>query len=212
MVCHNLQYFKTFHHASFILKVQASPSTIKRRHMLCFTLHLQSKRQSVLEALDELAAPPSDSLVSEVAACHLPKKNLDANPCTLCQAEKSSIEYGQLLFMEYQDTREGRGSRVISIFERILRSLLTFARRKRGPKKLLKSSQAFLSYLEALKKEYDAVRSLWMAEDRRLCVHDEVRVASTRLRLMDPLEALLFMDAPFAVHPYEVHDPLLHCQ
>ena len=48
------------------------------------------------------------------------------------------------------------------------------------------------------------MRSLWIAADKRLCVCDELRMASSRLQFMPPYGMVLGLDTPFAINPLEV--------
>ena len=71
-----------------------------------------------------------------------------------------------------------------------------------APRQLLKSGQALLGYLDLLKKEYRALRKLWLALYEHFSDCDELRQAANRIRLMTPIEILLnFDEVPFAVHP-----------
>ena len=71
-----------------------------------------------------------------------------------------------------------------------------------APRQLVKSGQALLGYLDALKKEYRALRKLWMALHEHFSDCDELRQAANRIRFMTPIEILSdFDDVPFAVHP-----------
>ena len=71
-----------------------------------------------------------------------------------------------------------------------------------APRQLFKSGQAFLVYLDSLKKEYRALRKLWMALHEHFSECDELRQAAHRIRFMTPVEILLgYEDIPFAVHP-----------
>ena len=76
-----------------------------------------------------------------------------------------------------------------------------------APHRLVKSGQAFLGYLESLKKEYKAMRKLWMALHEHFSDCDELSQAAQRRRLMSPIEAVMDMecDDPFAVHPLLVN-------
>ena len=49
-----------------------------------------------------------------------------------------------------------------------------------------------------------AMRSLWLVADQRLCACDELRMAATRLRLPTPSEMLEEQDIPFVVPVFEV--------
>ena len=49
-----------------------------------------------------------------------------------------------------------------------------------------------------------AIRTLWMALDERLCTCDELDMASTRLRFMTTIEWMTNRDIPSAINPYDV--------
>ena len=49
-----------------------------------------------------------------------------------------------------------------------------------------------------------AIRSLWLTLDRRLRVHDELDMASTRLRKMTREEVYSGREISFAIHPNQV--------
>ena len=71
-----------------------------------------------------------------------------------------------------------------------------------APRQLLKSGQALLGYLSSLKKEYGALRKLWMALHEHFSECDELRQAARRIRFMRPVELVLGLEnIPFAVHP-----------
>ena len=75
-----------------------------------------------------------------------------------------------------------------------------------APRQLLKSGQTLLSYLDSLKKEYRALRKLWLALHEHFSDCDELRQAANRIRFMTPIEILLnFDEVPFAVHPCMVN-------
>ena len=75
-----------------------------------------------------------------------------------------------------------------------------------APRELLKSGQALLGYLDSLKKEYRALRKLWLALHEHFSDCDELRQAANRIRFMTPFEIILmeYDDVPFAVHPFMV--------
>ena len=73
------------------------------------------------------------------------------------------------------------------------------------PRQLVKSGQATLAYLDALKKEYRALRKLWMSLHEHFSDCDELRQAAHRTRFMTPAEILMGdNDIPFAVNPFLV--------
>ncbi len=178
--------------------------------------HAQSLRQTVLRSLLSLSSPPSDSQVREAAACHLRRGRedyLDIGTCEMCRAEDVVVQYGHRLFIDYMHQEEvelrstGQGSRRIGLFEVALKSISAFARRRRAPRALQKASQAYLGYVDALRREYEGMRALWIAEGERIGACDELLMSSTRLRVMNTHEMLLAyldMDIPFIVHPLEV--------
>ena len=49
-----------------------------------------------------------------------------------------------------------------------------------------------------------AIRTLWMALDERLCTCDELDMASTRLRFMTTIEWMTNREIPSAINPYHV--------
>ena len=48
------------------------------------------------------------------------------------------------------------------------------------------------------------MRSLSTALDKRLCVHDELRMAASRYRMATELELTVWVDDPLVVKPAEV--------
>ena len=73
------------------------------------------------------------------------------------------------------------------------------------PRQLIKSGQAVLSYVDTLKKEYKALRKLWMALHEHFSDCDELRQAAHRIRFMTAIELMMGNDdIPFAVHPFMV--------
>jgi hypothetical protein len=82
----------------------------------------------------------------------------------------------------------------------LMRKLITGA-----PRQLVKSGQALLSYLDSLKKEYRALRKLWLTLHEHFSDCDELRQAAKRIRFMTPIEIMMnFDEVPFTVHPFMV--------
>lgn len=171
---------------------------------------LEDNRNAAQTSLEQLIPSPLFALLAAANECHLKHGVKAAKKCQLCIADGFVVQYERLLFAGYQagegvDGRVGGdGGRAPGLFEKLLRSLVHFAKVKRAPEGLIAAAKSYLDVFDGLKKEYEVMRTLSTALDKRLCVHDELRMAASRYRMATELELTVWVDGPLVVKPLEV--------
>ena len=177
---------------------------------------LEEARQLLLESVHQLNKdhPPSKELMESAVACHLRPAGRRRNDCQLCLADKLFENYESKLFamakiqtfeentvererIEEEDeasTSAGvklQGTWADSEVERSLKALLHVARSQvtDAMDEVSERGTNHMKLFASWKKEFKALRGLWMALGEHVAAVDELDMATERFRLRLPDEA-----------------------
>ncbi|XP_022082034.1 E3 ubiquitin-protein ligase SHPRH-like isoform X2 [Acanthaster planci] len=164
---------------------------------------LDNAYKRVLAGMEQLNMDVTQELVDEATDCHLrPFGGKPKNRCTFCTVHNFFVEYETCLFSIKQrevlseadeDESEATGPRVqgswaASETERILRALLASLRQHGGDREVLEEGGAHIEMMEVQKKEFKSLRATWTMLCERVAAWDELKMATTRLRLREAHE------------------------
>ncbi|XP_014677049.1 PREDICTED: E3 ubiquitin-protein ligase SHPRH-like [Priapulus caudatus] len=155
---------------------------------------LRKSHDDLQGALARLDRPPTSGAICEAVECHLrPASGNVQLSCDFCKADKKFAVYEAWLF-DFRDRRgktagevadpatRGHGTWADSEVERCLK-LLLLSQARHMSREDRRDADAHVSYMRDLKKEFRCLRAMWMALSHHVSAHDELDMATTRLRL-----------------------------
>jgi E3 ubiquitin-protein ligase SHPRH len=195
---------------------------------------IQCKRDKAVDAVDKLVKKlPAKEEIQMAAACHLRNiatQMVMMEKCAGCQAENLLMDYEHILFAireqtSIQDeendgiaealdeptsavTKDGQQRNIItwgdSEVERVLKHIASFLKNQNPGAELVNKSQTHLSLLDNMKKEFRALRGLWIVLDQRMAALDELEMATSRLRFRQPGEPVSDIPDPSVIEACDV--------
>ncbi|KAI0211430.1 E3 ubiquitin-protein ligase SHPRH [Lamellibrachia satsuma] len=160
---------------------------------------LDQSHDALVNHLHMLSGPPSESVVNAAVECCLrPVAELLKN-CAFCKADELFQDYESKLFsfvdkgftqqtsqaddpMYLLSTRR-QGTWADSETERALKSLNSFCKNFGADRKMTEFGNIHFKLLDALKKEFKCLRTVWKVLREQVSAMDELSMATTRIRL-----------------------------
>ncbi|XP_059483639.1 E3 ubiquitin-protein ligase SHPRH [Neocloeon triangulifer] len=175
------------------------------------TESLDKEHKKVLKDMKKIQSMDAQSLVNEAVDCHLRTILTDEvkkkkNKCKLCLVSDSFKKYEKVLFREVtsKDSYEHMDLDDVRIFgqlqtivwaagdtERVLKTLHTYAKLKNVDEDWIKDGAAQLKLIDAKKKEFKNLRSLWSQINDYISALDELNMCKLRFRLRYENEPLV---------------------
>lgn len=157
---------------------------------------------------------PEDSeklseLTKSALACHLNKfdededeENTKRKPnkkglCELCKLKMKLNEYECVLFNKNLVDDNMEGSWNARFEEKLLKSVLIYAKRTNFDDELIEMGNNFFKFLEALKSQFKLYAQLWVEVNYTVSAHDELNMCKMRLQVVDSPDEITDEDARF---------------
>ncbi|RUS85954.1 hypothetical protein EGW08_006283, partial [Elysia chlorotica] len=169
--------------------------------------HLQAlttARVALTDRLGELWRDTSQGMVQAAATCCLRPADQVLKTCLFCKVDELFNEYESKLFLfvergvtvggdegslAYQVSTKRQGTWADSEVERTLKSILSFYKQSfETDQDILEAAAVHIRHMEALKKEFKTLRSVWLNHREMISAIDELEMATERLRLRGEFE------------------------
>ncbi|ELU00238.1 hypothetical protein CAPTEDRAFT_220844 [Capitella teleta] len=174
--------------------------------------------------LTSLRRTPTRNLINETVECCLRPVNVERmdQQCPFCKADEMFQSYECKLYsfvekkgessnaddMKYLTSNRRQGTWADSQVERALKSMIAFARGFNvlhlGARQWCEPGNQHIKILDALKKEFRALRSLWMSLREQVSAFDEIDMATLRFRLRFPDEPASETPQPHIIERVEL--------
>lgn len=201
-------------------KIERCSKEVKKKFReFNFIIHeLKSSNELTDEANDKIR-----NLATAALECHLnlfedKKENPTAelvpkNPaklCDLCKLNNKINEYECILFNKslVNDVVEGTWNPRLE--ERILKVMLSFAKRLKYAQEDIDMGENFFKYLDAVKKNYKHHAQLWVETNYTVAAYDELNMCKTRMQIVDSVDDITEEDANsrLKILRYEIDDQI----
>ncbi|CAB3388448.1 Hypothetical predicted protein [Cloeon dipterum] len=170
--------------------------------LLQTTEAMVNEHKRVLDEMHRLEVQDPQVLVNEAVDCHLRTIVSDQakskSRCSLCKVSDKFKDYEKVLFREVttKDNYEHLELDDVRIFgqlqtivwaagdtERVLKTLLSYAKLKNADETWLKDGATHLKVIEAKKKEFKSLRFLWSQINDYVSAVDELNMCKLRFRV-----------------------------
>lgn len=179
---------------------------------------LRNSHQKLSSAVRKLSSTPSSVDLSTAVDCHLRPVGKNKVKCVYCQVHELFNHYEGKLFYFSEDVAVSeptssdvallkplrRGTWADSELELILKLILTFAKSHRAWTNIIEDGNLHIKLFEALKKEFRALRSVWMQIRDHASAIDELDMATLRFRMRYKNEPQPEIPVPYILEKEEV--------
>ncbi|XP_065889670.1 E3 ubiquitin-protein ligase SHPRH-like isoform X2 [Dysidea avara] len=172
--------------------IPGHPQTLMIRDMSGLQLVLLQEAEKLEECREEaihltstLLATPSAEEVEEIAACHLrPLEPAPPTVCKFCKVDQVIQQLQDLVYMKMvYNTGEEYSSKADGFLERLLKCIHSFIKYQCGAQDVINEAKDYFALIDAFKKEFKAIREVWLASHGHVAALDELDMSTTRLQL-----------------------------
>ncbi|XP_069131636.1 E3 ubiquitin-protein ligase SHPRH-like isoform X2 [Argopecten irradians] len=160
---------------------------------------LESAHEKLLQGIGKLCEPVNQDMLNRSVECCLRPVGEVLKSCQLCLVDKLFEEYESKLFSftqkptaiiegDHPSTTKRQGTWADSELEKSLKAILSFAKLYKVGHDLVEFGGTHIKLMDALKKEFKNLRSVWISKHEQFQALDELEMATTRLRLRLPDE------------------------
>ncbi|KAG5680655.1 hypothetical protein PVAND_010149 [Polypedilum vanderplanki] len=137
-----------------------------------------------------------NTLAQNALNCHLYLEHRDEDDednlppprtklCEMCSLKKVINEYECTLFNKSIIDDNAEGTWNPRMEERLLKAILTYARRYRFDEEIIEMGKNFFIYLEALKTRYRLLAQLWVEVNYTISAFDELNMSKMRIEVVE---------------------------
>ncbi|XP_067124798.1 E3 ubiquitin-protein ligase SHPRH [Centruroides vittatus] len=179
---------------------------------------LQNSYQKLSSAVRKLSATPSSTDLNTAVDCHLRPVGKNKVKCIYCQVHELFNHYEGKLFYFSEDVAVSepttsdvallkplrRGTWADSELELMLKLILNFAKSHGVKGVIIQDGNLHIKLFEALKKEFRALRAVWMQIRDHASAIDELDMATLRFRVRYNNEPQPEIPVPYILEKEEV--------